>query len=212
MKRTAFALFFALPLVFTACQKTRLDAVSTLVPVTPSPAPVSGNVLKDSVLLVSKDIYLWNTQLPATFNPRNYDDPVKIMESIRQYSIEPGFNQPVDRYSFAIKKTEWDNLSTGMSSVATATSENGDLGLTVFFRTEGDLRVRLVEPNSPAGLAGIHRGWKVTQINASTNIKRKCNGDVCAQWSCDVYAQRQDRAFRSTGSTMDSCAIYSGLS
>ena len=146
MKRTAIALFFALPLVFTACKKNMPEAVSTLAPVPPSPVPVAGNVLKDSVLLLSKDIYLWNTQIPATFNARTYNDPNKIMEAIRPYSIEPGFSQPVDRFSFAMKKTEWDNMSAGMSSVATATSADGDFGLTVFFRVEGDLRVRLVEP------------------------------------------------------------------
>jgi C-terminal processing protease CtpA/Prc len=92
------------------------------------------------------------------------------MEAIRTYSIEPGFTQPVDRFSFAIKKDEWDNLSTGLNSVESVTGKNGDIGLTVFFRTEGDLRVRLVEPNSPAGTAGIHRGWRITKINGNTNI------------------------------------------
>ncbi|HSN60888.1 MAG TPA: S41 family peptidase, partial [Ferruginibacter sp.] len=30
--------------------------------------------------------------------------------------------------------------------------------------------VRLVEPNSPAGMAGIKRGWRITQINGNGNI------------------------------------------
>ena len=166
--KTIIALAF--PLIFAACKKNKPDAVAAQPLVTPSPLPVPDDVLKDSTLLLTKGIYLWNTQLPASFNARGYDGPVKIMEAIRQYSMEPGFTQPVDRFSFAIKKTEWDNLSAGLNSVATETSENGDFGFTVFFRGEGDLRVRLVEPKSPAGMAGVRRGWRVTKINASSDI------------------------------------------
>jgi C-terminal processing protease CtpA/Prc len=36
--------------------------------------------------------------------------------------------------------------------------------------SEGDLRVKLVEKQSPAGLAGVHRGWRITSINGNTNI------------------------------------------
>ncbi|MCW3091990.1 MAG: hypothetical protein JWP81_3059 [Ferruginibacter sp.] len=158
-------------LILAGCKKATPDTVATTPLVTPpAPVVVSADVIKDSVALLSKDIYLWNTQIPSTFNPRSYDDPDKVMQAIRQYSIEPGFAQAVDRYSFAVKKTEWDNLSTGMSSVQTTLSENGDFGMTVFFKAQGDLRVRLAEPNSPAGLAGIHRGWRITKINSSTDI------------------------------------------
>ena len=48
---------------------------------------------------------------------------------------------------------------------------HGDFGFSVFFRVEGDLRVKLVERLSPAGLAGIQRGWRITKINGNTNIK-----------------------------------------
>jgi len=165
----------ALPVItltmLAGCQKDNQDVMTTPPPaVTPVVQPAPDNVIKDSVLFYSKDVYLWSTQIPATFNPQNYADPNAIMEAIRSYSVEPGFPQPVDRYSFAVKKTEWDNMSTGMSAVGSALAANGDNGLTVFFKTEGDLRVRLVEPNSPAGLAGIHRGWRVTKINGSSNI------------------------------------------
>ena len=110
------------------------------------------------------------TIIPASFDARSYDDPDKLMQGIRQYSIEPGFSGPVDRFSFAIKKDEWDSISEGLGLLQNALTANGDFGMTIFFRVEGDLRVRLVEPNSPAGLAGIHRGWRITKINGSSNI------------------------------------------
>jgi hypothetical protein len=83
------------------------------------------------------------------------------MTAIRNYSTEPGFSTPVDRWSFAAKKSDWDNASSGISQ---------DFGMNVFFRVESDLRVRFVEENSPAGIAGVKRGWRITKINNSTNI------------------------------------------
>jgi len=163
-------LFIILLLVFGACKKAKDDVIATTPPTTTPVTPSADDILKDSVLLLSKDVYLWTTQVPASFDARSYDDPVKLMEGIRQYSIEPGFSGPVDRYSFAIKKDEWDNMSEGLGLVQNVLTPNGDFGMTVFFRVDGDLRVRLVEPNSPAGLAGIHRGWRITKINGSSNI------------------------------------------
>jgi C-terminal processing protease CtpA/Prc len=68
----------------------------------------------------------------------------------------------VDRWSFAVKQAEWDNVSSGVST--------GDFGLNIFFKTEGDLRVRHVEKESPAGVAGVRRGWRITAINGDNNI------------------------------------------
>src|SRR5207237_6073111 len=106
-------------------------------------------------------VYLWYNQIPTSFNARTYSDPNSIMTAIRQYSNEPGFNAPVDRWSFGMKQQDWDNLSSGISA---------DFGLGVFFMAEGDLRVKSVERASPAGVAGIHRGWRITSINGNTDI------------------------------------------
>jgi carboxyl-terminal processing protease len=119
------------------------------------------NILKDSALILTRDIYLWNTQIPSDFDARAYDDPSEIMEVIRQYSNEPGFTDPVDHYSFAMKQNEWDNVANGIIS---------DFGLNAFFFTDSDLRVRLVEEASPAGRAGIKRGWKFIKVAGSTDI------------------------------------------
>ena len=117
--------------------------------------------LMDSALAVSRDIYLWNTQIPGNFNARSYDDPDQVMMGIREFSLEPGFNEPVDHYSFGMKKTEWDNISSGIAS---------DFGLNAFFFTDNDLRVRSVVKGSPAGLAGIRRGWKIVKVAGSDDI------------------------------------------
>lgn len=130
---------------------------------------VSSINIKDSVLLLTKDIYLWNNQIPSGFGVASYNDPAAIMTAIQPYSMEPGFPAAVDKWSFAMKKTEWDQMSGGMGTLGSTTAA-GDFGFSVFFLAEGDLRVRLVEPNATAWQQGIKRGWRITAINGNTNI------------------------------------------
>lgn len=125
------------------------------------PDDTKEDLIKDTSIAYARDIYLWYNQIPSSFNARNYADPNAIMEAIRQYSNEPGFSAPVDRWSFAVKQADWDNVSGGIAT---------DFGLNIFFRAEGDLRVRTVEPASPAGQAGVRRGWRITKINGNSNI------------------------------------------
>ncbi len=125
------------------------------------PAATEADKIKDTSISYARDIYLWYGQIPSDFKQRGYSDPNEIMEAIRVYSKEPGFTAPVDRWSFAVKQAEWDNLSAGISK---------DFGINVFFRQQNDLRVRMVEKASPAGLAGIRRGWRIVAINGGTNV------------------------------------------
>lgn len=156
-------------LIFASCKKDK-DVIAAAPPAnTGGGTTVSTQQIKDSVLLLTRDIYLWNSQVPATFAVQNYADPAAIMTAIQPYSMEPGFSAAVDKWSFAMKKTEWDQMSAGTSHIG-ATAAAGDFGFTVFFRAEGDLRVRLVEPNSPAGQAGVERSWRITSINGNTNM------------------------------------------
>jgi carboxyl-terminal processing protease len=168
VRNLCILLTFAVGSFFVSCRKT--DATNT----NPSTPPVgtggtlSGTALRDSTIEYAREVYLWYNQIPTDFAQQE-TDPSLIMEDLHKYSVEPGFSNPVDRWSFGMKKADWDNLTAGMSSTNN-TSSDGDFGISVFFRAEGDLRVRLVEPNSPAGAAQIHRGWRITRINGSTSI------------------------------------------
>lgn len=159
----------------TACKKNDVDSNPNPTPGPTPPAVSAADKMKDSALAYSKDIYLWYNQIPATFNARSYADLNKLMNAVRAYSIEPGTTGASDRWSFATKKQDWDNASSGIS---------GDFGLNVFFRAEGDLRVKSVEKTSPAGRAGIRRGWKITSLNGNDNITTS-NSDfiVNAVWN-----------------------------
>lgn len=154
--------------VLSACKKNKGGD-------NPTPSPTVDKI-KDSALLVARELYLWYNKIPSSFDAQSYADPNKIMTAIRAYSIEPGFgNTPVDKWSFAVKKKEWDDVSSGSAQ---------DFGLSVFFRVEGDLRVKYVEKASPAGIAGIKRGWRITKINGNTNMTT-ANADfiVNAVWN-----------------------------
>jgi C-terminal processing protease CtpA/Prc len=172
-----------------SCKKSDVSNGS---PTTDTTAASAANALKDTTLSYTKDIYLWYSQIPSTFNAQSYADPSAIMTAIRQYSTEPGFSNPVDRWSFGMKKTDWDNTSSGVSA---------DFGLNVFFLQEGDLRVKSVERSSPAGLAGIHRGWRITKINGSTDMTTSnANNIVNAVW----YSSSTSFTFeKPDGSTAD---------
>ncbi len=146
--------------VFSSCKKNK-DVEAPTTPTDTVATVTAADKIKDTTLAYARDIYLWYDQIPASFNARSYADPDKIMMAIRQYSIEPGFSEPVDKWSFAVKQAEWDKVSSGIA---------GDFGLGVFFPSAQDLRVKMVEKSSPAGKAGIRRGWRITKINNNSNI------------------------------------------
>ena len=104
---------------FSSCKKSKDSNTNP----PPSDSTVLANKAKDSALKDSRDFYLWYNQIPESFNEQAYAGPEEIMKAIRNYSNEPGFSQPVDHYSFAIKKAEWDKISTGQAT---------DFGLNVF--------------------------------------------------------------------------------
>lgn len=164
-----YRLMIALILSISALSSCKKEDV-VLNAVNPDPVATSEKT-KDSVLIYARNIYLWYNQIPSTFSARSYAGPGNIMEAIRSYSVETGFTQPVDRWSFAVKQTEWDNISSGVAK---------DFGMSVFFRSENDLRVKSVEKESPAGKAGILRGWRITGINGNTNLTT-ANADFVSQ-------------------------------
>ncbi len=125
----------------------------------PDPGTTREDLIKDTTIGYTRDIYLWYDKIPATFNARSYADPTKIMEGIRQYSIEPGFTQPVDVWSFAMKQSQWDNVSGGVSQ------DFGMIFMVYATPAGNELRIANVEPRSPAATAGVRRGWRITQLN-----------------------------------------------
>jgi carboxyl-terminal processing protease len=170
MKSTIPVLLFIIIIFIGICSSCKKNKDNTT-PVPPIDTSSAATKVKDSAVLITRDFYIWYNQIPATFSTQSYADPNAVMVALRAYSTgEPNFvNTPVDRWSFGVLKADWNQLSGGFGS-ASNTASTGDFGLSVFFRVEGDLRVKLVERLSPAGIAGIQRGWRITKINGNTNI------------------------------------------
>lgn len=160
MRKFSAALYVVITLFLFSCKKD-VDDGSNNPPPEPPDTPSAEDLVKDTVLMIAQDVYLWNTQIPSNFDARSYADPNAEMIAIRQYSHETGFADPVDRFSFAITQEEWDNTSNGVAE---------DFGMSIFFFTPTDLRVKYTESASPSGLAGIKRGWQIIKINGNSKI------------------------------------------
>lgn len=116
----------------------------------------------DTALAYTLDVYYWYKQIPSTFSDAGITSPDSLMLAIRPYSVVAGYPNPVDHYSFGIKKVSFDNTSSGVTQ---------DFGLYArFLAGTNKLYVLYVEKDGPAGKAGIQRGWQFTTVNGSTNI------------------------------------------
>lgn len=151
-----------LVLSFSACKKKD----------TPEPDPVLAveltkeqkeELLKDSVYLYTKTVYLWEDVLPNSFATRGYKTADDVLEALTQYKKDAN-GQPVDRYSFLDR--------TGAVSEEIQEGLAGDFGFDIRYTAENDLRVKLVQPNSPASAAGMDRGWRILSINGNSNISQ----------------------------------------
>src|ERR1044072_171111 len=92
--------------ILSSCQKNVVDQPASNLSAVTDNSPSEEHKMKDSVLQLTRDIYLWYNQIPAAFDPQTYATPEETMTALRAYSIETGFTTPVDRWSFAMKKTE----------------------------------------------------------------------------------------------------------
>ncbi|GAA4300390.1 S41 family peptidase [Compostibacter hankyongensis] len=106
--------------------------------------------------------YYWNDQVPAV-DPKDsrYDSAEDLLDDIASYPEVNG--EKVDRYSFLDRVgSVSDELDGG---------QGGDMGFMVAGAQTPDnqtvLVVLYVYAGSPAGKAGVQRGWEVTAINGA---------------------------------------------
>ena len=150
-----------------SCQKG-IDPVTGTTDTTGTTTPSQLDLLRDSIYLYTKEVYLWHSLLPSydQFNPRQFTGSTDLeaaqneMTSIRSYAPEDKSHS----YSFVVTNEESDGLQTG---------ESKDWG----FLVKGayidqaapydSVRwfVNYVYKNSSAGLAGVTRGWILSKIN-----------------------------------------------
>ncbi|MEX6687877.1 S41 family peptidase [Danxiaibacter flavus] len=148
-----------------SCQKELNDSGGSGTDTTGNGTPSQSDLLKDSVYLYTKEVYFWHEVIPSydVFNPRGYtgatdeEAATNEMDAIRAY-------QPLDRYSFVTTNAESEGLQTGTSNdfgflVKAASLDRAEPVDSVYWF------VNYVYDKSPAGIAGVERGWYVSKIN-----------------------------------------------
>lgn len=125
------------------------------------------DLLKDSLYLFTKEIYLWQDVLPSyeVFNPRQFKGATDLdaasseMNAVRRL-------QPLDRFSFVTTKEFSTGLQTGETVnygffVKAASADVVGPADSVHWYVE------YVFDKSGAGTAGVARGWYVNKINST---------------------------------------------
>src|SRR4051812_42730806 len=130
------------------------------------------DLLRDSVYLYSKEEYLWHEVIPsyAAFNPRQYTGSTELLAAQNELAAIRALQPQDNKHSYSF-------ITTQEASDAIQTGNDKDYG---FFIKAASLDkalpndsvywfVEYVYKASPAGTAGVQRGWYISKIN-NTNI------------------------------------------
>lgn len=105
--------------------------------------------------------YYWYKDVPQ-LDPLSddYEDAQDLLNYMKTFAINPASGKPYDKYSFLDDGQVADEIQQGVA---------GDKGLDVTYAYDADDNIVLVVlytgKNSPAGQAGVQRGWLITAIN-----------------------------------------------
>ncbi|MDR6197049.1 S41 family peptidase [Siphonobacter sp. SORGH_AS_0500] len=176
-----FLIYLTVVLLAASCKKDEKA-------ITPTPTPTTKTAdVRDSVYFLSQELYLWSDKLPSltSFNPTSYATPQDVMKKVRTYSPLGTKGTNLDRWSFAILKSDWDNVASGTE---------GDIGVGFRFAAANDLRIAYVYANSSAGKQGVQRGWQVVSINnvAATTANVDALNTELAKASISVAFKKLD--------------------
>ena len=125
------------------------------------------DLLRDSVYLYTKEVYLWQDVIPAynQFNPRQckgateLESAQNVMDAIRKL-------QALDRFSFVTTQEESDGLQSGEDKdygffIKAASIDKAEPLDSIFWF------VTYAYNQSTAGQAGVQRGWYISKINGT---------------------------------------------
>ena len=159
--KLVWSLLLASSLFIISCKKENSPGK------TPTSTTTEEDLLKDSVYLYTKEVYLWQDVIPEydQFNPRQYtgstelESAQKVMNAIRKL-------QPLDRFSFVTTAEKSNSLQTGQDNdfgffIKAASIDQADPIDSVFWF------VTYAYDQSSAGQAGVQRGWFINKINGS---------------------------------------------
>lgn len=193
----------------TSCKKDIQNDTSNNTPATPSVSQT--DLLKDSVYLYSKEIYLWHNLIPSyeAFNPRQYtgtDDAssaTAVMNAIRGL-------QPLDRFSFVTTKETSAGLQTGADVdygffIKAASVDKAEPMDSIHWF------VTYVFNNSTAGAAGVSRGWYINKINNKVVSYSQASIDLLNEIFFGTTASATFEFVKPDGTTVTSTLSKSGF-
>jgi len=191
MKTRSFSLkslfvLLCLSIAFTACKKDRSSTVN--------PVVASGTrtqLTLDSLFLYAKETYLWYDALPSyeQFNPRKYTalstelaNLQKELFDITQFKINPSTSLPYEFVSSSAGYPKYSFISTDGTnptkrSSVTLDGIGDDFGFALTSVAADDIRVRFVNPGSPADGAGLARGYRLVKINGKA-VRADSQSDI----------------------------------
>lgn len=176
------SMFFSFTLLFTSCKKDKGDTGGN---------PPANNQLSDAdslkllmynTMMVSFDkggrdknfdlpSYYWYSKVTGV-NPLSsaYPDATSLLSKMKTFAKDPN-GQPYDKYSFLDNGETAGEIQQGVA---------GDIGLQVTYAYDANNNIVLVvlyaDKKSPAGLAGVQRGWTITSINGQSVAYDGSNG------------------------------------
>ena len=109
-----------------------------------------------------EDWYLWYEHLPEV-NPEDFESLDKMIAAVKYREGDV----LVDRFSYAVKKTEHDDYYAG---------KRYGMGMSMRRDENNDIFITMVYPGSPAGEAGLKRGQQVLAVNGVTIEELDENG------------------------------------
>jgi len=129
--------------------------------------PTEEDLLKDSVYLYTKEVYLWQDVIPSydQFNPRQYTGTSELEAAQNEMNAIRAL-QPLDRFSFVTTDAQSSGLQTG---------QDVDFGFFIKAASIDQVQpldsiywfVTYAYAQSPAGQAGVQRGWYISKINGT---------------------------------------------
>lgn len=178
------------------------------------------DLVKDSVYLFTKEDYLWYDAIPSmdAFNPRGYtasDDLTALqneVDALSQYKINPTTSKPYEYNISYPGESKYSFIDQGQTSTLLAGS-NAGFGLALIYGplSYTDLRIKYIQPGSPAEKAGIHRGDLVTAIQGVSSLDRSVSANITAinaVLSSNTITLNLQRGNNSTYSAIVATASY----
>jgi carboxyl-terminal processing protease len=165
MRKLIYLSIILIPGLLSSCKKDHKNAATSL------------NLIQDSIYYYEKEDYLWFDAIPdySTFNPRSYGGSsdlgalTKELTAISQLKINPATGKPYEYYPLSPGEAKYSFVDDG-TQTASLNGSNNDFGFQPIYIANNDLRVKFVNPGSPADQAGIKRGYRITSINSTTDL------------------------------------------